>query len=119
MNSNDTPCRVSADLRIYEAKQRDAPEPDASDLLQAREELAEKIVMGKTVGGIDILACLDIECDNDTPNFLADLDKLFRTLGEGRFMPYAANEYLTKIAMRHVPDEAVEERAAQNYEDRE
>ena len=96
-------------------------QPDASDLKQAREELAELVSAGKRVGKIDIEAALEAEMDADYRAFLGDLTTLFLELPK----PYGTaafwckcNNYVERIAAKHISDDDVMDRAIANLNER-
>ena len=115
------------DARLPE-RSLDQPEPteiqpDASDLKQAREELAELVSAGKRVGKIDIEAALEAEMDADYRVFLSDLTVL---LG-GLYQDYSCASahwlrcvaYVERIAAKHIAEQDVMDRAIRNLnEDR-
>lgn len=62
--NDDIPCRVTADLRKYEERDRLY---DAADKLtnEARDSLSEKLRDGKRVGGHDLFDIIDSELNSD------------------------------------------------------
>lgn len=117
------PCRVSADLRAYENGQ--PREFSADELSTAKDELCWEILEGKTRGGFDLAACLDCEFNSDGyTGTVSDLAKLM--LGEhGLSGPEqtvatacAVHDLAYRIVAAHLPEQAIEDRAAQIRADR-
>ena len=97
-------------------------QPNASDLKQAREELAEQVSAGKKVGRIDLEAALDAEMNADERVFLADLTVLFGSIG---MRPHTMQSYycdslayIERIAAKHIADEDVREYAIDKMNER-
>lgn len=118
-----TPCRVSADLRAYEA--RLLTELTEDDYDEAKDELVWEILGGKTRGGFDLAACLDCEFNSDGyTGTVSDLAALM--IGEhGLSGPEqtvatacAVHDLAYKIVAKHLPEELIEQRAAQIQADR-
>ena len=113
------PCRVSADLRVYEASQQ--REFSDAELDEAREELVQEVIGGKTRGGFDFNACLDCELNSDgytgTVHDLAQL--VVNSYRDGTSATWLGlMELSEKIVARHLPEEVVIGRAARIREDR-
>lgn len=107
------PCRVSADLRAYENSQ--PAEFTDDELDEAREELVQEIIGGKTRGGFDLNACLDCELNGDgytvTVHDLAQL--VTNSYEEGTAGTWLGLLALSeRIVAKHLPREAVIGRAA-------
>lgn len=119
-----TPCRVTADLRAYEAAQ--LPEFTDEELADAKDELCWEILEGKTRGGFDLAACLDCEFNSDGyTGTVSDLAALM--VGEhGLSGPEqtvatacAVHDLAYRIVAKHLPESAISDRAASIRADRE
>ena len=97
-------------------------QPDASDLKQAREELAELVSAGKDVGGIDLEACLELEMIADEDEFIADLTALlgspYQDMGNAASFWLRCVAYVERIAAKHIADDDVMDRAIANLNER-
>ena len=120
----EIPCRVSADLRAFEAQKSG---PTAADYERAREELCFEILDGKTRGGFNLNACLDCEFNSDGyTGTVNDLAKLILNLHEdGLTQPESANAawlavnaLSQNIVAKHLPEQAVTDRAWAIYHDK-
>ncbi len=101
---------------------RPGPQPDASDLKQAREDLAEQIIAGKTVAGLDIARLFDLEIDERNSSELAEefasvFGSVWKDHGLSPSYWLRCNEYLTKLAAKHLSEQAVLDRAMENMAD--
>lgn len=121
--SAPTPCRVSADLRSYEASQK--REFTEAELADAKDELVWEILMGKSCGGFDLAACLDCEFNGDgyssTVNDLAALMIGEHGLGGPELTvatACAVHDLAYRVVAKHLPANVIEERAAKNEADK-
>lgn len=122
-----TPCRVSADLRQYEAAQQ--REFSDAELIEARDEIVSAILNGHTCHGFDLNACLDCEFNSDGyTGTVNDLCGLIRGLdgeeGMSRADSYCTTHHAVldlaeRIVAKHIPESAIADRAAQIRLDRE
>lgn len=112
MGAYEIPCRVSADLRIYEASQR--PEFTQEELDEARDELVDALLGGHTCHGWNLEACLDCEM-NENEKFVRELaafGRLTRCV-DAPCLPADFGKWCEEIVARHLPEQAIEDRAAQ------
>lgn len=94
--------------------------PRKSDLAAARHDMAESIVTGKTVAGLDLAAVLDCEL-NENPRFSTELAAALNPwhVDEGGRHVTGAEywlemvSFLEALAAKHLPEDAVEEFAAE------
>ena len=97
-------------------------QPDASDLEQAREELAELVSAGKDVGGIDLEACLELEMIADEDEFIADLTALlgspYQDMGNAASFWLRCVAYVERIAAKHIDEQDVMDRAIATLNER-
>lgn len=112
------PCRVSADLRRFEANE--PAELTQDELDAARDSIAWDILQGRTVAGFDLTACLDCEFNSDgytgTVNDLATLmrgEDALNAREQATATACAVHGLAYRIVARHVPESAVSERAEQ------
>lgn len=98
-------------------------EPTEADYAQAREEIRDEIVAGKTRGGFDFAACMD--CELNTDGYMGLVHDLSAIVGKLHGDEHsAAGTWLDvlalaeKIVERHLPESAVNDRAYAIAEDR-
>lgn len=114
---------VPADLaEVWSDSLRNEP-PTDKELDDALAELVMDIEHGKTVGGMDLEACLDCEL-NKTETGQAFIRDLVKAIGN----PYdpedcaagyriRVSEWLDKVVAAHIPQAAIMERALDRMED--
>lgn len=99
------------------------PGPTEADRVQAREEIRDEIIAGKTRGGFDFAACMDCELNTDGyMGIVHDLATIVKNLhGENHSNAGTWLDVLAlaeKIVERHLPEVAIEERAQSIADDR-
>lgn len=105
---------IEAALSMYQSSP--TPQPSAADIAEAREEIRDEIVAGKTRGGFDFAACLDCELNADGyMGTVHDLAAIVRNLhgdehsAAGTWL--AVLDLAERIVERHLPEQAVADRA--------
>jgi len=113
---------VEAALRLYDAADLQRAEPTDEDLDFAKCDIVMEIEHGKTIGGMDLEACLDCELNQTETG-----QSFIRELATVLLNPYDPAEsaasyrlkivaWLDKVVAAHIPESAITERA---YEDKE
>ena len=94
------------------------------ELDDARHAVVWDVLMGKTVGGFDLKACLDCEFNSDgytsTVNDLAALmvgDSALSPDDQKIMLSCAVHDLAWRIVEKHIPESAVEDRAREIAED--
>lgn len=119
MNSDDyTNMTVESAERLDDVTR---PEPTSEDIEQATDELRDEIIAGGIRGGLNLRACLDCEFNSDgytgTVNDLAAL--VLGLYSEGTSATWLGVLALAeKIVERHLPEQAIAERAQRIITDR-
>lgn len=89
-------------------------EPTDKELDEARGEIADEIIAGERVAGIDRLYVLEAELNRDELGL-----QFLRELAPVLFGTADREDYLREIVCKHIPDEVVHDRAWETLCDRE
>jgi hypothetical protein len=98
---------------------QDRAAPDEADLAEARTEIVDLLISGNTLNGWTLAAVLDCESNENQkfPSELAEVLNLYSESACGASLWLRVLDYLQKIAVKHLPDEIVQEFAEENVRD--
>lgn len=118
MNAPYASMSVEAAERAYNAAHREFTE---AELKEARDELRDEIIAGKTRGGFNLEACFD--CEFNSPGYTDTVNDI-AALVLGLYSEGSAATWLGVLALaeriveKHLPESAIEDRAARIRADR-